>query len=192
MSLEDLERVEVSSRGDLRRWLEKNHAQSESVWLVTFKKVNPEKYVSRDEVLDELTSFGWIDGVRSQVDDIRTMQLVSPRKTRPWAKSYKIRATKLISEGLMHPAGTAEVDHAIANGGWDEMTEVDELLVPEDLQQALAAMGRAEEYFEAFPVSIRRNILRWIFSAKKPETRIKRIIETATEAEFNRRVRSHG
>lgn len=192
MSIEDLERVEVSSDQELRRWLNANHAQSESVWLVTFKKIIPEKYVSRDEVLDELTAFGWIDGVRSQVDDVRTMQLISPRKTKPWAKSYKLRATKLIAEGKMHTAGLAEVNQAIANGGWDEMGEVDELLVPDDLEQALSARGRAKEHFDAFPVSIRRNILRWIFSAKKPETRIKRITETVVEAEFNRRVRSHG
>lgn len=192
MSIEDLERIEVSSHQELRQWLVANHAQSESVWLVSFKKVIPEKYVSRDEVLDELTAFGWIDGVRSQVDDVRTMQLISPRKTKPWAKSYKLRATKLIAEGKMHQAGLAEVNHAVANGGWDEMDEVDELLVPEDLQQALAARGRAEEHFDSFPVSIRRNILRWIFSAKKPETRIKRITETVDDAEFNRRVRSHG
>lgn len=169
-----------------------HHKQDESVWLVTFKKAIPEKYVSREEVLDELTAFGWIDGVRSQVDEARTMQLVSPRKTRPWAKSYKLRATKLIANGEMHSAGLAEVNAAISNGGWDEMSEVDELVVPEDLRKALASRRRAAENFEAFPVSIRRNILRWIFTAKKPETRIKRITETADEAEFNRRVKSHG
>lgn len=192
MSLEDLERIEVSSQQELRNWLEAHHDQNESVWLVTFKKANPEKYVSREEVLDELNAFGWIDGVRSQVDEARTMQLVSPRKTRPWAKSYKLRATKLIANGVMHPAGLAEVNAAISNGGWEEMSEVDDLLVPEDLQQALASRGRAAQNFDAFPVSIRRNILRWIFNAKKPETRIKRITETADEAQFNRRVRSHG
>lgn len=192
MSIEDLEQIEVSSYQELRRWLKANHGQSESVWLVTFKKLIPEKYVSRDEVLDELTAFGWIDGVRSQVDEVRTMQLISPRKTKPWAKSYKLRATKLIAEEKMHSAGLAAVQEAIANGGWDEMVEVDELLVPEDLQEALAARGMAAEHFDAFPVSIRRNILRWIFSAKKAETRIKRIDETAAEAEFNRRVKSHG
>jgi len=192
VSVENLERIEVSSKRELRDWLEVNYAQSESVWLVTFKKVVPDKYVSRDDVLDELTAFGWIDGVRSQVDEFRTMQLVSPRKTRPWAKSYKVRATKLMADGLMHPAGLAEVNAAIANGGWHEMDEVDELLVPDDLREALASRGEATKHFEAFPVSVRRNILRWIFAAKKPETRIKRIAETVAEAEFNRRVKSHG
>lgn len=190
--LESLERVGVASVSELHQWLQRNHTQSESVWLVTFKKVIPDKYVSKDEVLDELTAFGWIDGVRSQVDEVRTMQLVSPRKTRPWAKSYKLRATRLMATGKMHPSGLSEVEKAIANGGWDEMSEVDELIVPNDLSQALALAGSATQNFEAFPESIRRNILRWISSAKKPETREKRIIETAMEAEFNRRVRSHG
>lgn len=192
MSVEDLERIEVSSQQELRSWLEAHHTQQESVWLVTFKKAVREKYVSREQVLDELTAFGWIDGVRAKVDEARTMQLVSPRKTRPWAASYKLRATKLTVQGAMHPAGLAEVNAAISNGGWEEISEVDDLLVPEDLRQALTSRGRAAENFDAFPTSIRRNILRWIFSAKRPETRVKRITETAGEAELNRRVRSHG
>jgi uncharacterized protein YdeI (YjbR/CyaY-like superfamily) len=188
---ERFEKVEVTSAAELRRWLEKHHSQEDSVWLVTFKKVVNEKYVSREEVLDELISFGWIDGVRSQVDEAKTMQLISPRKTRPWARSYKVRAERLIAEGRMHPAGYAEIEIAQKNDGWDEMNEVDDLRIPEDLEKALVLAGNAKKYFEEFPPSVKRNILRWIASAKKEETRQKRIHATVSEASVNRRVASH-
>jgi len=188
---DQFQRVEVQSSSALHSWLEKNHQQEESVWLVSYKKIVEHKYVSREEVLDELIAFGWIDGVRSQLDDERTMQLISPRKTRPWAKSYKERAEKLISEGRMHPAGQADVDKAKQNGGWDEMNDVDELIVPPDMILAFSSRGKAMENFENFPPSVRRNILRWIASAKTPETRQKRIITASMDAELNKRTASH-
>lgn len=64
MTADSLELVEIQSQEDLRNWLLLHYAQKESVWLVTFKKTLPESYVSRDQVLDELVSFGWIDGIR--------------------------------------------------------------------------------------------------------------------------------
>lgn len=191
MNPDKFQRVQVANKDELWDWLEKNHQQPESVWLVTFKKVEPDKYLSRQEVLDALVAYGWIDGVRSQVDELRTMQLISPRRTRPWAKSYKLRAHRLISMGLMRPSGQAEVDLAIRNGGWDEMNEVDELVIPDDLESALKNLGHAFDYFQGFPESIRRNILRWIASAKTDATRKKRIDLVASEASLNRRVKSH-
>ena len=184
-------KVQVSSRQELWDWLESNCKQSESVWLITFKKAKPENYVSKEEVLDALIAFGWIDGVRSQVDDMRTMQLISPRKTKPWAKSYKLRAQKLIAIGLMKPTGMAEIEKAVQTGGWDDMNDVDDLVVPEDLHSALSSNGLALTYFEDFPDSIKRNILRWIASAKTEQTRTKRIQMTANEAKDNKRVQSH-
>lgn len=184
-------KIQVSSRVELWSWLDSHCKQSESVWLVTFKKIRPDKYVSRDEVLDALVAFGWIDGVRSQVDQLRTMQLISPRKTRPWAKSYKLRAEKLMSLGLMQPTGMAAVKEAMQNGGWDEMSEVDDLVMPDDLQSALFIHESALQNFQKFPDSVKRNILRWIASAKTEKTRAKRIQMTASEAQYNKRVQSH-
>ena len=102
---ENFKKVEIESPDQLRDWLLKNHNQEEGVWLVTYKKVEKEKYVSREEVLDELLCFGWIDGIRRKLDDSRTMQLISPRRVQHWAKSYKERAAKLIEEKRMHQSG---------------------------------------------------------------------------------------
>ena len=74
------ERLEITSLQELRSWLLKNNQQQKSIWLVTYKKSEGDKYVSRWDVLDELICFGWIDGIRRKLDDIKTMQLISPRK----------------------------------------------------------------------------------------------------------------
>lgn len=192
MTIDNLEKIEINSQKELRAWLTKNFKQVDSVWLITYKKIVTEKYVSRDQVLDELISFGWIDGVRRAVDDVRTMQLISPRKTKPWAKSYKDRAERLVLSGEMHAAGLESIELAKSSGAWDEMNEVDLLVVPDDLKLVLKKHGKALDYFEAFPDSTKRNILRWINSAKTSETRVKRLLATAQEAQHNRRVASHG
>ncbi|SNR95755.1 hypothetical protein SAMN06295967_101204 [Belliella buryatensis] len=86
---DNFEKVEITTQEELRNWLVQNHQQKESVWLVTFKKSIPEKYLSTSQVLDELLCFGWIDGIRRKLDEHRTMQLISPRKVEHWAKTYK-------------------------------------------------------------------------------------------------------
>jgi uncharacterized protein YdeI (YjbR/CyaY-like superfamily) len=169
-----------------------NHTRVEAVWLVTYRKSAPAKYITTDQVLDELVSFGWIDGIRRKVDDERTMQLISPRRTKPWARSYKVRAERLIAAGRMDQAGLDSVEAARASGAWDEMNDVDDLVVPDDLREALNAIPPALEVFDAFPPSVTRNILRWIAAAKTATTRTKRITATVEEARQGRRVKSNG
>ncbi len=185
--MQDLEKVEVQSTRELRQWFEDNHAQKESIWLVTYKKSSPDKYVSTQEILDEVLCFGWIDGRRMKLDEERTMQLLSPRKTQHWAKSYKDRVARLTEEGRMHEAGQQVVDAAKVSGLWDFMNDVDALIKPGDLTKALAQQPPAMENYEAFPDSAKRDILRWIKLAKKPETRAKRIKETVDLAAQNKR-----
>lgn len=190
--IEDLEQVIVASVLELHKWLLRNHAQKDSIWLVTYKKTVPTNYVSREQVLDELVSFGWIDGMRKAIDDTTTMQLISPRKTKPWAKTYKDRAERLMAEGRMQAPGLTSINLAKSSGSWDEMNDVDLLIIPDDLLSALKSNGNALAFFEAFPPSTKRNILRWIGSAKTSGTRTKRINEAAVAAKGNIRIASHG
>ncbi len=189
---EHLEHVEVPSEHALRAWLEKNHDQQAGMWIVTWKKHVPDRHVTHEQVLDLLVAFGWTDGIVRRIDEDRTRQLVSPRRTRPWAKSYKDRAERLIAQGRMHPSGRASVDTAKATGMWDAMNDVDALRVPDDLTEALRAHPPAAAHFHAFPPSARRSILRWIASARTSETRTRRIDRTAADAQQALRVKSHG
>lgn len=184
----NLIQVEVKSAIELRAWLAENFASDQSFWLVTYKKIKPDFYVSTNEILDELVAFGWTDGTKKVFDETLTLQLICKRKTKVWAKSYKDRAEKLILEGRMHPNGFQSVEDAKQTGSWTTMNEVDSLVVPKDLEAALSSFENATEYFAKFPASIKRNTLRWIASAKTTETRAKRIRITADNASRNIRV----
>ena len=186
---ENFEQVEVASKGELRGWLAKNHTQKESIWLVTYKKQVPEKYVSVQEVLDELLCFGWIDGIRRKLDeDQRTMQLISPRKVEHWTKTYKERYAKLEKLGLVESAGKESVVKAKVARLWDFMDDVDALIKPSDFAAALAGFAHATANFDAFGASSQRFVLRWIKIAKTPETRAKRIQQAAELADRNEKI----
>lgn len=176
---ENFEKVEVTSASQLRNWLEANHSQQESIWLVTYKKHTGDNYIPHSEILDEILCFGWIDGIGRKLDDDRTMQLMSPRRTQHWAKTYKDRAAKLIADGRMQPAGLKAIEESKRLGLWDAMEDVDALINPDDLIEALGAQPPAFEYFTHCAVSYRRNVLRWIKTAKTLQTRAKRIQATA-------------
>ena len=185
---ENFEQVEVTSAQQLRDWLEVNHTQSDSVWLVTYKKHTGNKYVSTQEILDEVLCFGWIDGIRRKLDADRTMQLIAPRQTQHWAKTYKDRVARLEQAGRMHPAGLNAIEASKRSGLWNFMDDVDALIKPDDLVAVLESHPGAADYFEAFPDASKRNILRWIKLAKQPATRAKRIEKTAVLAAQNMKI----
>jgi len=188
IATEAFEQVVVTTADELREWLERNHASDGSIWLVTYKKHCAHRYVGREAVLDELMCFGWIDGLRRILDADRTMQLISPRRQQVWAQTYKNRVARLRGEGRMRPAGEAAVTRAKDASTWDAMADVDALIVPPDLTNALVAGSRAAEYFDSSPPSYRRNVLRWIASARTDETRAKRVMKLVEHAEMGRRV----
>jgi uncharacterized protein YdeI (YjbR/CyaY-like superfamily) len=185
---ERFEHVEVASIYELRAWLVANHAQEQSIWLVTFKKHISGKYVSVSDILDEVLCFGWIDGLRRKLDDQRTMQLIGPRRHQRWAQTYKIRADRLIAEGRMMPAGLAPILAFKKTGLWDQTDDIDALILPPDLENALQADSQALDNFMAFSPSSRRNVLRWINAAKTAATRHKRIAETTSLAAQGKKV----
>jgi uncharacterized protein YdeI (YjbR/CyaY-like superfamily) len=147
-----------------------------------------DKYLSTSEVLDELLCFGWIDGIRRKLDHERTMQLIAPRKTQHWTRTYKDRAEKLRKEGKMMQAGEEAIRISKEKGLWNFMDDVDRLIKPSDLQKALEENPIALEYFDNFNDSSKRNILRWIKLAKSQETRNRRIQTTVDLAAKNEKV----
>ncbi|MEQ8705164.1 MAG: YdeI/OmpD-associated family protein [Phaeodactylibacter sp.] len=176
---EHFKKVEVHSAEELRQWLLKNYTQKDSVWLVTYKKSEVGKYVSREEVLDELLCFGWIDGIRRKLDETRTMQLIAPRKAQHWAKTYKDRAQKLMDQNRMHEAGLQSIQTGKESGLWDFMDDVDNLVVPDDLNAALQQLKGAKDFFDRINDSSKRFVLRWIKLAKTEKTRKNRINKIA-------------
>ena len=185
---ENFIKIEAESASKLRDWLLHNHSQKESIWLITFKKEVQDKYVSIQEVLDQLLCFGWIDGIRRKLDNERTMQLISSRKVEHWAKTYKVRFAKLQEAGLVHQSGFDSVNASKKVGLWDIMDDVDNLIIPSDLNQALTGHQPAMEYFQKFSPSNKRFILRYIKLAKTAATRTKRILQVVTLAAENKKI----
>ncbi|UFP96994.1 YdeI/OmpD-associated family protein [Gloeobacter morelensis] len=182
----DFEQVEITSREQWRAWLVANHTRTGSIWLITYKKRSGLPHVSYNAVVEEALCFGWIDSRAAKLDEQRTMLLLSPRRPgSPWSKTNKERVERLIAQGLMSAAGTAKIEQARSDGSWSVLDEVEALVIPADLAAALAQNPQAAHYFAAFSPSSKKGILQWIQSAKRGETRQKRIRETVALAANN-------
>jgi uncharacterized protein YdeI (YjbR/CyaY-like superfamily) len=183
-----LETFYAKDRKEWRAWLERNHQTSPGVWLIYYKKNSGKSRVPYDEAVEEALCFGWIDSRPNALDDERYMQIFSPRKPKSvWSKLNKQRVEALIQQGLMTEAGLQKIELAKQDGSWNKLDAIEELEIPEDLKNALEANEPANTYFNAFSNSSKKNILWWIESAKRPETRLKRIEETVTLAAQNKK-----
>jgi uncharacterized protein YdeI (YjbR/CyaY-like superfamily) len=174
------------SRTDWRKWLEKNHQSKQSVWLVSFKSSTKVASVSWSEAVDEALCFGWIDSTKKTIDKERYMQYFSRRKPNStWSKINKEKVAKLIQNNLMTKAGFDSIETAKRNGSWTILDEVEALVVPEDLKDELANYKDSIEYFDSLSKSDKKILLYWVVSAKRPDTRQKRILEIAENANRN-------
>jgi uncharacterized protein YdeI (YjbR/CyaY-like superfamily) len=169
-------RIEINDRQAWRAWLAENHATSTGVWLVTFKQSSGKARMTYDDAIEEALCFGWVDSTANSVDDERTMMVYGPRKPKSgWSRPNKIRIERLLAAGLMTPAGQARIDAAKADGSWTLLDAVEDLIVPDDLAAALAANEQAQQGFDNFPKSVKKQLLQWVYTAKRPETRANRI-----------------
>ena len=119
----------------------------------------------------------------NRLDERRTLQLFAPRKPRStWSISNRERVARLEREGLLVPAGIAAIEVAKANGSWSALDAVEGLKEPPELAAALDADVAARQYWNSFSPSSRKQILWWVVSAKRPETRAKRVEQTVRMA----------
>jgi uncharacterized protein YdeI (YjbR/CyaY-like superfamily) len=163
-----------------RAWLGKHHADPAGVWLVLAKK-GTEKPTSLtyDQALEEALCHGWIDGQSRRRDEKTYRQRFTPRRRRSsWSKRNTGHAERLLAEGRMHPAGVAEMERAKADGRWDAAyAGPAEIKVPPDLAEALAAEPKAQAMFEGLTSQNRYAVLYRITTAKRADTRARRIEE---------------
>ncbi len=180
--------VHPLTRAEWRAWLERHHARPEGVWVISYKQMTGKPRVIYDELVEEALCFGWVDSKGGRLDDERTMLYFAPRKPRSgWSRPNKERVARLMAAGLMAPAGLVKIEAAKRDGSWTLLDAVEELIIPDDLAAALDSYPDARANFAAFPPSARRAILGWIAQARRPETRAKRVAETAALAQENRR-----
>ena len=177
-------------RAQWREWLDSNHATSGGIWLAVGKKGNPVTELDYEGAVLESLCFGWIDSTAKSLDEDRFMELFGPRKRGSvWSRSNKQRVERLVAEGLMTPAGLAVIAAAKADGSWTILDEVEDLVVPDDLAAALEAEAGAADGFAALSDGRRKLALYWIASAKRPQTRERRVAATVAAAAEGRAVR---
>jgi uncharacterized protein YdeI (YjbR/CyaY-like superfamily) len=178
--------LQPETRAEWRRWLSRNHARSPGVWLAAHKRATGKPRVEYEDAVEEALCFGWIDSKGKTLDAERSAIWMSPRRPRSgWSRSNKERIERLERRGLIAPAGRTAVETAKRNGAWTALDSVEALEVPEDLARELARNQTARGHFEAFPPSARKQILGWIASARREETRRKRVEETVRLAAQN-------
>lgn len=186
-SKDQLEQVYAQDRQAWRRWLEKHHASSKGVWLVYFKVNSGQSSVNHSDAVREALCFGWIDSKVKSIDKKRYMQKFTPRKPMSiWSKLNKQLVTELINENLMTQAGLEKIEAAKKDGSWEFLDDVDALVIPSDLLDALNSNEAAKNHFHNFKESLQKQILFWIKSAKRPDTRRKRIDQVVRNAALNR------
>lgn len=176
MTPADYQRVHAKTATEWRRWLRDNHDRAQGVWLVAYKAATGKTRLSYEDSIPEALCYGWIDSVNKPLDDERTALLFTPRKAGSgWSRSNKVRIARLMEEGRMEAAGLAKIAAAKRDGSWRLLDSVEALEVPNDLRKTLGAVGLRK--FEALTPGRRKEHLRALVTAKRPETRAKRVAE---------------
>ena len=176
----------AKDRSTWRRWLKSNHKKENNVWLILHKKGSTKPSVSYVEAVEEGLCFGWIDSVANKRDDTTFVMYFASRKPKSvWSKINKERIHRMISTGLMMPAGLLKIEEAKKDGSWSTLDSVDNLLMPPVLKKGFSKSKKALKNFEGFPSSVKKQIYHWVNTAKREETLKKRIEETVTLAAKN-------
>jgi len=178
--MDEAEEIECSTAAEWRAWLAANHERADGVWLVSHRPHTGKASVGYDDAVCEALCFGWVDSTQRRIDDERGAQWWSPRrKGSLWARTNKARVERLEAEGRMTDAGRAAIERAKADGSWNVLEPVEDLIVPGDLSAAFEAYPGARGQWDAFPPTAQRAYLFWIYSAKREATRARRVTEAA-------------
>lgn len=171
------------NKADWRNWLKKNHLTADSIWLILYRKDATNYNLSWSDAVDEALCFGWIDSTKKSIDQEKYIQYFSKRKPKSnWSKVNKAKVNALIKQGLMEEAGLRSIEIAKENGSWTFLDDIETLVIPDDLKEEFANFNGSFEYFDSLSNSAKKILLYWVASAKRKETRQKRIRELAENA----------
>ncbi|HYH28035.1 MAG TPA: YdeI/OmpD-associated family protein [Actinomycetota bacterium] len=187
MSSEDRPRF-FRSGSELRAWLEKNHAKAKELWVGYHKKGSPTKGIAYADAVDEALCFGWIDGKVKTIDELTYMQRFSPRTAKsPWSKANIKRVGELKREGRMAAAGVEAFERRDRRPAGYSYEEAERGFSGAYLE-AFRSNREAWGFFQAQPPGYRKNATFWVMSAKRQETRDRRLTKLIEDSENGRRL----
>jgi uncharacterized protein YdeI (YjbR/CyaY-like superfamily) len=173
----DFEIIAFPSAKEWERWLAKTHASSTGVWLRLFKKGSGVGSVTHAEALDAALCYGWIDGQLKKHDEKSWLRKFTPRRPKSfWSKRNRELVDQLAKARKMRPAGFKEVEAAKADGRWNNAYDSpSKMVVPQDFMKELSKNKNARIFFETLNKANTYAIAWRLQTAKKPETREKRM-----------------
>jgi uncharacterized protein YdeI (YjbR/CyaY-like superfamily) len=181
----EINTISPENRQQWRDWLDKNHDSGETIWVICSKKSAGGKGINHDEAVEEALCYGWIDSLARSFNEESYMQSFTKRKPKSvWSKINKEKVERFIKEGLMAKAGFDSIEAAKNNGYWSILDEVEELIIPPDLEKEFDKKPVAKVYFLGLSRSDKKRILQWLVLAKRPETRqlrLHQVVESAAQ-----------
>jgi uncharacterized protein YdeI (YjbR/CyaY-like superfamily) len=184
------EMLYVTDREHWRTWLGLNHDKKKGVWLIYYRTGTGKPSIPYDDSVEEALCFGWIDGIIKKLDEEKFARKFMPRKSRSrWSRSNRERAEKMIKEGRMAEPGLARIRDAKESGEWSKAQENrKELVIPAFFVETLSKNKKASEFFSNLAPTYKRHFVGWVSSAKREETRAKRIKEALRYLEQNKKL----
>ncbi len=179
--------LKFTTRGQWRNWLEKNHTSKPEAWVILYKKKYQDQGLNLNEAIEEALCFGWIDGVMRSLGEKRIALRFSPRRRNSiWSVSNIQRVEKLIAEGKMAPAGETKIAEAKENGQWAAAIRREQVdIIPKELEIELRKKTGALSAYRALPASRKKHYIYWLQTAKRAETKQKRIRKIVEEVYGN-------
>ncbi|KIO78710.1 hypothetical protein TH53_02175 [Pedobacter lusitanus] len=178
--MEDRLTIYPADNTQWREWLALNHTECNGIWLIYNKKIKGKELpgLCWSEAVDTALCFGWIDSKKLPIDEEKFMQFFSKRKPKSgWSKINKAKVKNLIELGLMTDAGLKTIKAAKLDGSWKTLDAAEKLIMPKDLALMLKANSHCEVFFASLSNSAKKSVFYWLLSAKKEETRNRRIAE---------------
>lgn len=186
-----LEEHYFATDSEWRDWLHDNHATSKGVYLIFYKVAHDNDSMRWEEAVKVALCYGWIDSTVKSLGDGKRRQYFTPRNPKSvWSALNKRYIEELTASGLMHASGQHIIAIGKRNGSWTALDDVENGIIPEDLQQAFAKNPTAFENYNNFAPSYRKSYLYWLNQAKREATRDKRIEEIIKLCEGNVKSRS--
>jgi len=188
---DDIEPIYFETEAELRAWLEANHATEPELIIGMWKKKTGRPSVHWPEVRDEALCFGWIDGVGRRIDDERHQQRITPRKPGSiWSKVNVERFEALEAEGLMTEAGRAAFARRREDRtGVYSHENREAAVLPPEYEQRLRANAAAAKFFDAQPPGYRKTAIHLVISAKREETRERRLEQLIADSAAGLRIK---
>jgi len=188
----DLPILPFASQGEFADWLAENHFQSDGIWLKLAKKGADAPSISYDEAVETALCYGWIDSQKKGLDESFWLQRFTPRKAKSiWSRVNREKVEQLIASGQMQPAGLAVVELAKQDGRWEAAYDSQRAItIPDDLQAELNQNPKARAFFDTLDSSNRYAILFRLQTARKTETRAKRLRQFVEMLERGEKIHS--